>query len=128
MFEHYLNIIIYDLYGFIINFTLKDAIVLIGVLTWVLILLIPIKGVDKKDFVAALTYMLVLMALGVCLVFAIPQHFFTDNRSLQDQFLITFSFGFLALCRWFLMKSTNPNVLLLHTNKINLSVNSKNKL
>ena len=75
---------------------------------WILILLLPLIGIDRRDPIAGAVYMLFLTGAGVALVFALPQKF-TSSGGSNIQLATVFVMAAVSGFRWF--NGANPNVL-----------------
>lgn len=63
---------------------------------WLIILFMPLKGVDRRDMLACLVYTMFMGAAAATLFYAIPKALVEEEASLQDQFItlmIIFAFG-----------------------------------
>jgi len=67
---------------------------------WVIILLMPLKGVDQRDPLACLVYTVFIVACAATLMFALPALLAKDESSFKDQFLTLMIVAALAVIRW----------------------------
>ena len=66
---------------------------------WLILLLTPLKGVDRRDLLAALVYTLFCMASAVILVFILPETF-SPPEPMLNIFATTVFLSLLAFARW----------------------------
>ena len=67
---------------------------------WLLILFLPLKGVDRRDMLACLVYTMFLGAAAATLFYAIPKALVEEQASFREQ-LITLGMVFVfGIIRW----------------------------
>jgi len=66
---------------------------------WLLIVLLPLKGMDRRDPISGAMYTMFCMAAGVALMFALPQRYI-PNPSLGVQVVGVMLMGFAGAFRW----------------------------
>lgn len=69
-----LEIFLLDLKGLLIDFRMQDLGPMLFWGLWIGALLASLRGVDRRDEIAQVTYMGALMALGVTVLLVLPQH------------------------------------------------------
>ncbi len=69
----WLLIIITDVRDGFMGITAEDLTRSVFFCLWLLTILIPLRGVDKRDHVAGMTYVLFSLGTGTALVLAVPQ-------------------------------------------------------
>ena len=75
---------------------------------WIAILLMPLIGIDRRDPIAGLMYVLFCSGAGVALVFALPQKY-APPRTINLQITTVFFMGAVSAFRWFY--GANPDAL-----------------
>lgn len=73
---------------------------------WMVILFLPLIGIDRRDPIAGLVYVLYCVAAGVTLVIILPEKY-SDVLSLKTQFNLVMAMIFCASFRWFYKATTN---------------------
>ena len=66
---------------------------------WFMIVLLPLKGMDRRDPIAGAVYTMFCMGAGVVLMFALPKEYI-PNPSLGVQVISVFLMGVVAAFRW----------------------------
>ena len=89
-----------DLLGAALAIGLLDLAQLIFFGIWCLILLLPLVGVDRRDPIAMLMYVLFMMGAGAAFVFALPAEFI-EQPSLKEMNITVVILGLVAGVRWF---------------------------
>lgn len=78
---------------------MKDWVRVVCITLWILILLIPLKGINRRDPISGMMYSLFCTAAGTALLIAIPQKYALDMPLRSQLNLILFMSVFSAL-RW----------------------------
>lgn len=73
---------------------------------WLVMLLMPLKGIDRRDPYGGMMYTLYLTASGVALIFALPRKYLATSPTFEVQFLAVTCMILLAALRWYLGKDT----------------------
>lgn len=81
------------------SLTFYDTAALVTVVFWCVLLVLPMPGVDRRDSVAAFTYIGVTMACGVVLSLAAPR-FLTSPRDVMKHLLVLAGFAVASGIRW----------------------------
>lgn len=81
------------------DFTITEITTLVGLILWSLLLFVPLKGIDRRDNITGLTYLLYLLAGGVTLAIAIPGKL-TTIRDLHWQAGAVVAFALVAGFKW----------------------------
>ena len=71
---------------------------------WLVILLMPLRGIDRRDLYGGMMYTLYLTASGVALVFALPRKYLATSPTFEVQLLAVTCMILLAGLRWYLGK------------------------
>lgn len=79
---------------------------------WLIILFIPLHGIDRRDYLTSATYCLFLMMCAGILLFAIPQSA-NELQYLPQHLLIFFVLSCLSVYRWF-----RPDIKAFRRNKL----------
>ena len=66
---------------------------------WFMLILLPLKGMDRRDPIAGAVYTMFCMGAGVSLMFALPKAYI-PNPSLGVQVVSVFLMGSVAAFRW----------------------------
>ena len=69
----WLAVIVYDLKNMITSLEPVDFAQPSFVAMWVFIVMLPLIGIDRRDPIAGLVYILFCVAAGVALIFALPR-------------------------------------------------------
>jgi hypothetical protein len=88
-----------DLIDLFRTIDLADLMTPLGLIIWSSILLIPLKGTDRRCRISAATYSLFCVAAGIALLFALPQRFI-KTPPIGSQMTLVFFMGSLAAVRW----------------------------
>ena len=75
---------------------------------WIIILFMPLFGIDRRDPIAGLMYVLFCSGAGVALVFALPQNY-APPRTMNLQITTVLFMGGVSAFRWFY--GANPDIL-----------------
>ncbi len=68
---------------------------------WLVILLMPLRGIDRRDPYGGAMYMLYLAASGVALIFALPRKYVATSPSLAVQLVAVICIILAAALRWY---------------------------
>lgn len=76
---------------------------------WLVILCLPLSGVDRRDHIAGLTYVLFCISAGVMLTIALPGRFgnFSDAPHHLEAIAL---FAFVAAVRWMWRRRPLPRI------------------
>ncbi len=97
------EILIQDIKNAAFEITLQQLIRPGFFLLWLAILAMPLRGIDRRDFVAGLMFILVAVATGVAMIFALPQGLIPDLEG-RTVLIAMFCMGVAASARWFLSR------------------------
>lgn len=67
---------------------------------WIAIVALPLRGIDRRDPIAGLVYILYCMAAGAALLYALPQYYI-QPPSLKAMNVTVCVMGIVAGVRWF---------------------------
>lgn len=67
---------------------------------WAIIWLFPLKGVDRRDYLAGLDFICFLCLAGTVLLFALPQSFERQPMDWEEFFTTMIVILFLGAARW----------------------------
>ena len=95
----WLLIIWSDLKDSILAFTVRDLTRPSFFGLWLVILLMPLIGVDRRDPVAGMVYVVFALGAGAALVFALPKDL-VDEPSIQTIFWSMVLMGIASSVRW----------------------------
>lgn len=81
------------------DLTTSDVALISGGLLWLVLLRLSLAGIDRRDGITGLTYVLYMMAAGATMILALPGHHdvLADDRR---QMLLVCVMGGLAAYRW----------------------------
>jgi hypothetical protein len=67
---------------------------------WCLIVIMPLKGADRRDVLACAVYSVFLTAAAAVLIFALPNFLLKEQTTLNDQFITLMIIAALGSIRW----------------------------
>lgn len=80
------------------NITVSDLFHMLGYLTTILILSVPISGCQRHDPIGAISYAAFIVIAANILIFAIPD--LSMSNRLVEQIIVYLGFGYAAIIRW----------------------------
>ncbi|MFW7380339.1 MAG: hypothetical protein ACOH5I_16120 [Oligoflexus sp.] len=89
--------------------TIQDFAILFQSLYWLILAFFPLSGIDKRDRLTALSYVLFLLFSACLLFFAIPGRS-TEFSDWNDHLLLFFFLGFIAWWRWHYRKKKRSKI------------------
>lgn len=100
---------LFDLYETYSTLEIKDLALPTFAGLWVLTLLIPLTGINRRDLATAATYILYMISAAVILLFILPSKYVELDVTTTSQVLSLLSLGCVALSRWWFRKDiANP--------------------
>ncbi len=69
-------------------------------LLWLIILMFPLTGVDRRDKIAASVYSLFCTAAGVALIYALPQQYTSNSQTIGQKVFTMMGMGAVGIFRW----------------------------
>ena len=89
-----------DLQAVVYAFELNDLAYPTYFILWLIILFLPLLGIDRHDPIAGLVYILYLVTTGATLIFALPDNL-NSVSDLNIHFSVLVAMGCAAAYRWF---------------------------
>ena len=78
--------------------TVRDLFHILGYLTTLLIIMLPISNCDRRDQIGGITYATFVLIAATILIFATPN--LNMKERLVEQILVYVGFGYFAIIRW----------------------------
>jgi len=94
------QLIWFDIMALFGSLSIVDASKIGYTLLWLIILMTPLTGVDRRDAIACLVYTVFISAAAVTLFFALPSIVGVDESTFRDQFLTVMIVSAIACLRW----------------------------
>lgn len=82
------------------DFAITEIFTLIGIMLWLIILALSLRGVDRRDGITGMTYVLFMVAAGATLVFAATDRITGGQADRSFQSVVIIAFGAVAGFRW----------------------------
>jgi hypothetical protein len=73
--------------------------VVVGSVMWLVLLWMPLRGIDRRDRIAGATYALWLGTAGFILILAVPRKMSASSYS-SDHFFLLLALAAIAFIRW----------------------------
>ena len=100
MFENYFALMYETIRLYWLDYRMKEIVPFLYFGLWVLILCTPLFGIDRRDNIAGLVYVLFCIASGVTLVLVLPKENYGIPPLSQQIFYVTLM-GVIATYRWY---------------------------
>ncbi len=91
---------VYDVYESYLAIRAVDLAIPTFIGLWLLILALPLAGIDRRDPFSGLMYIIYLGATGVALVFALPSQYVEVEATPGNQVLSVATMMMIAAFRW----------------------------
>lgn len=91
---------IFDIYEAYSTLKIKDLALPTFAGLWVLTLLIPLTGINKRDLATAATYLAYLISSAVILLLILPSQYISLDITMTSQLLTLIALGCIAVARW----------------------------